>query len=58
MTKWGTPGNGDGQFYYISDITVDPSGYVYVADTGNDRIQKFRITNQTYASCPNHIHAT
>jgi DNA-binding beta-propeller fold protein YncE len=37
----GTSGAGDGQFDGPSGLTVDSSGNVYVADSGNDRIQKF-----------------
>ncbi len=41
---WGETGTGPGQFdldWYDADIDVDEDGYVYVADTNNDRIQKF-----------------
>lgn len=31
----------DGKFWGPNNIAVDSAGYVYVADTGNDRIQKF-----------------
>ncbi|UUX92573.1 PKD domain-containing protein [Methanoplanus endosymbiosus] len=41
MTKWGSPGSGDGEFYYPFGIAVDGAGMVYVSDTGNHRIQKF-----------------
>ena len=41
MTKWGTQGTGDGQFQNPYGIEVDSSGYVYVADSYNYRIQKF-----------------
>jgi DNA-binding beta-propeller fold protein YncE len=41
ITKWGSQGTGDGQFDYPRGIAVDSSGNVYVADTGNYRIQKF-----------------
>jgi hypothetical protein len=34
-------GPGDGQFNFPYAIAVDPSGNVYVADTGNSRVQKF-----------------
>jgi len=37
----GIIGSGDGQFSKPSDVAVDYSGYVYVTDTNNDRIQKF-----------------
>ena len=41
LTKWGTAGSGDGQFYWPSMIGIDSSGNVYVSDWGNYRIQKF-----------------
>jgi DNA-binding beta-propeller fold protein YncE len=37
----GVAGDGDGQFEYPFDVAVDSSGYVYVADSANHRIQKF-----------------
>ncbi len=40
-TKWGTEGVEDGQFTYPEVVAVDDDGYVYVADSGNQRIQKF-----------------
>jgi len=40
-TKWGSEGTGNGQLQYPEGIAVDSQGYVYVADTGNYRIQKF-----------------
>ena len=51
IAKWGSEGNGNGQFnqskecsypyHYCNSIAIDSSDYVYVADSGNDRIQKF-----------------
>jgi SMP-30/Gluconolactonase/LRE-like region len=48
---WGTPGSGDGEFEFLStaspfgrpygDIDFDAEGNIYVADTGNFRVQKF-----------------
>jgi streptogramin lyase len=53
ITKWGSYGTGDGQFnllkYWPSGIAVDSSGYVYVTDNGNDRIQKF-TSNGTFVT--------
>ncbi|MGB9940270.1 PKD domain-containing protein [Methanosarcina sp.] len=42
ITKWGSEGTGDGQFYNgLSGIGVDSSDNVYVVEPGNNRIQKF-----------------
>jgi len=41
VSQWGSYGNGPGQFDQPSGICVDASGNVYVADAGNNRIQKF-----------------
>ena len=41
ITTWGTHGSGTGQFDFPKGIAVDSAGDVYVADTGNDRVQKF-----------------
>jgi|GEM_PF-1587256 len=41
VTAWGSQGTGNGQFEMPSGIAVDAAGNVYVADTGNHRIQKF-----------------
>ncbi|MEO5616742.1 MAG: SdrD B-like domain-containing protein, partial [Candidatus Eisenbacteria bacterium] len=41
LLQWGTAGTGNGQFSDPAGVAVDASGNVYVADTGNNRIQKF-----------------
>jgi DNA-binding beta-propeller fold protein YncE len=44
---WGTPGQGEGEFNFVSTgylygaVAFDADGNLYVADTGNYRIQKF-----------------
>jgi sugar lactone lactonase YvrE len=40
----GTYGSGNGQFYEPEAVAVDPSGYVYVAESGGCRVQKFTST--------------
>lgn len=40
VTKWGTPGTGDGQFQGPNGLDVDRSGKVYVTDIGST-IQAF-----------------
>src|ERR1039457_2438658 len=41
LFQWGSAGSGNGQFIYPYGIAVDSSNNVYVADTDNDRIEKF-----------------
>jgi DNA-binding beta-propeller fold protein YncE len=41
VTKWGTPGSGDGQFIDPIALTVDSAGNVYIVDQGNSRIEVF-----------------
>ena len=38
---WGSYGSGSGQFTYPRGIAFDSEGNVYVADSGNDRVQIF-----------------
>ena len=39
--KWGSPGSGSGQFRFARDLTADGAGNIYVADTENQRVQRF-----------------
>ena len=39
--KWGSEGSANGQFWGPHGVAVDSSGYVYVPDKYNHRIQKF-----------------
>lgn len=39
--KFGSRGEGDSQFKYPYGVAVDEKNNIYVADSGNDRIQKF-----------------
>jgi hypothetical protein len=41
ITKWGSPGSGDGQFRTPYAVGANSSDNVYVADFLNHRIQKF-----------------
>jgi sugar lactone lactonase YvrE/phosphodiesterase/alkaline phosphatase D-like protein len=40
-SQFGSYGTGNGQFHEPQDLTIDPSGNVWVADTGNSRVQEF-----------------
>ncbi len=39
--KFGTYGNGNGEFSSPIDVAVDEDGFIYVTDKGNSRVQKF-----------------
>ena len=41
VTRWGSSGSAKGSFDTLSGVCADPSGFIYVADTYNNRIQKF-----------------
>ena len=41
ITRWGSPGTGNGQFNGLMGIAIDDDDNVYVADRNNHRIQKF-----------------
>jgi len=41
VRKWGSSGPGNGQFSKPFRVSVDSDGNVYVADSNNNRIQKF-----------------
>ena len=44
---WGTQGSADGQFKFPKGIFIDnqtTTAYVFVVDSGNNRVQKFRVT--------------
>ncbi|NJN71212.1 MAG: hypothetical protein HC801_13725 [Nitrospira sp.] len=44
MARWGgEPGSQEGQFYYPRGLAIGPDDVVYVADSGNNRVQKFDL---------------
>jgi len=51
---FGIQGAAPGQFERPSGIEVGPDGFVYVADTGNHRIQKFTAEGQFVAAFGQH----
>ena len=45
VQSFGNSGSGFGQFSYAAGVTVDSAGNVYVADTFNNRIDRFNPAN-------------
>jgi tripartite motif-containing protein 71 len=44
ITKWGSQGQGNGQFHSPNGIAIDPSTHeLYIVDSENNRIQKFHL---------------
>jgi sugar lactone lactonase YvrE len=43
LMKFGEQGNGDGQFNRPNGLALDNRGFLYVCDSGNQRIQKFKL---------------
>jgi len=41
--SWGSLGSRDGDFKNPRDITMDGDGNIWILDTGNDRVQKFKF---------------
>ena len=41
ISKWGTYGTGDGEFFGLIGVAVASDGSIYVTDYWNNRIQKF-----------------
>lgn len=46
LQMWGSNGAGDGQFANPRNVAVGPDGSIYVADTGNHRIEVFDQNGQ------------
>ena len=44
LRKWGSEGNGDGEFSQPQGLAIDSDGDVYVSDQGNHRILVFKPT--------------
>jgi sugar lactone lactonase YvrE len=49
-TAWGSKGNGPSQFSNPSGVALDGHPLVYVADTGNDRVQVFSTDGKEITS--------
>jgi DNA-binding beta-propeller fold protein YncE/4-amino-4-deoxy-L-arabinose transferase-like glycosyltransferase len=44
--RWGQGGQGSGQFDRPTDFALDGRGYLYVADTYNHRVQKWKVSGE------------
>lgn len=50
VLTWGRAGDGPGEFRGPIGVAVDDSGYVYITDSGNDRIEKFTADGKFVAA--------
>jgi DNA-binding beta-propeller fold protein YncE len=50
VTAWGAFGDGSGKFVGPAGVSVDGAGNVYVADSNNNRIQKFAASSVVRAA--------
>jgi serine/threonine protein kinase, bacterial len=50
VNQWGSSGSEVGQFLNPSGVVVDGAGNVYVADTGNDRVQELAASTDPVGS--------
>jgi DNA-binding beta-propeller fold protein YncE len=61
LEAWGTPGSGDGEFDFecrglrYGGVAFDADGNIYVADAGNQRIQKFASDRAFLTSWPSDV---
>ena len=49
VAAWGKAGTGDGEWNRALGLTVDDRDYIYLADTGNNRVQKFDLNGKFVA---------
>jgi sugar lactone lactonase YvrE len=52
LAKWGGGGKGNGQTSGAYGLALDSAGNIYVADSGNNRIEKLSSTGQYITSWP------
>jgi hypothetical protein len=43
LMEFGKLGSGDGEFKEPTAVALDGQGFIYVCDSGNGRIQKFKL---------------
>ncbi len=51
LEKWGERGIGPGEFSQPTAIAVDCYGNVYVADTNNNRVERFDLVSPSGSGC-------
>ena len=50
VAKFGSQGNGNGQFDLPTGVPFDDDNHLYVVDNNNHRVQKFDITYSSLAA--------
>ena len=46
VTKFGSKGNGNGQFFWPTGVAFDDDSHLYVVDKNNHRVQKFDVSSK------------
>jgi DNA-binding beta-propeller fold protein YncE len=52
IASWGAHGSGPGEFRKVQGIVLDGRGNVYVGDSADDRVQKFRLLPPLLSELP------
>ena len=52
LLQWGSEGKGPGQFLIDDQLAFDPSGHLWIADSGGNRLQRFTPRGEFVSQIP------